>query len=164
MKTPMQEVFAHLRASKEKDSWGEVYCVDWLLENEKSLLEKEKDVMLQYGNDICCPHHGDENDALYVWNQTFKTKEKMTPLQEHIETLKIHRDTAFTKADENEGKQNHYYYIVRGDALTDAISNAESMLEKEKEVMCEFADDYQRNCFQKSSDDYYNETFNTKEK
>ena len=40
----------------------------------------------------------------------------------------------------------------------------ESMLENEKEVMCEFADDYQRNCFQKSSDDYYNETFNTKEK
>jgi len=29
--------------------------------------------------------------------------------------------------------------------------------------MCEFADDYQRNCFQKSSDDYYNETFKTKE-
>ena len=40
----------------------------------------------------------------------------------------------------------------------------ESMLEKEEEVMCEFADDYQRNCFQKSADDYYNETFNTKEK
>ena len=44
------------------------------------------------------------------------------------------------------------------------IEAAESMLEKEKEVMCEFADDYQRNCFQKSADDYYNETFNTKEK
>jgi len=40
----------------------------------------------------------------------------------------------------------------------------ESMLEKEKEVMCEFADDYQRNCFQKSADDYFEETFNTKEK
>lgn len=40
------------------------------------------------------------------------------------------------------------------------IEAAEAMLEKEKEVMCEFADDYQRNCFQKSSDDYYNETFN----
>ena len=40
----------------------------------------------------------------------------------------------------------------------------ESMLEKEKEVMCEFADDYQRNCFQKSADDYFKETFNTKEK
>ena len=44
------------------------------------------------------------------------------------------------------------------------IEAAESMLEKEKEVMCEFADDYQRNCFQKSADDYYNETFKTKEK
>ena len=44
------------------------------------------------------------------------------------------------------------------------IEAAEAMLEKEKEVMCEFADDYQRNCFQKSSDDYYNETFKTKEK
>ena len=44
------------------------------------------------------------------------------------------------------------------------IEAAEAMLEKEKEGMGEFADDYQRNCFQKSSDDYYNETFNTKEK
>jgi len=44
------------------------------------------------------------------------------------------------------------------------IKIAESMLEKEKEVMCEFADDYQRNCFQKSADDYFKETFNTKEK
>ena len=40
----------------------------------------------------------------------------------------------------------------------------ESLLEKEKEVMCEFADDYQRNCFQKSADDYFKETFNTKER
>ena len=48
--------------------------------------------------------------------------------------------------------------------LEQIVELAESMLEKEKEVMCEFADDYQRNCFQKSSDDYYNETFNTKEK
>ena len=40
----------------------------------------------------------------------------------------------------------------------------ESMLEKEKEVMCEFADDYQRNCFQKSADDYFKETFNIQEK
>jgi hypothetical protein len=38
------------------------------------------------------------------------------------------------------------------------------LLEKEKEVMCEFADDYQRNCFQKSADDYFKETFKTKER
>ena len=48
--------------------------------------------------------------------------------------------------------------------LEQIVELAESLLEKEKEVMCEFADDYQRNCFQKSADDYYNETFNTKEK
>ena len=46
--------------------------------------------------------------------------------------------------------------------LEQIVELAESMLEKEKEVMCEFADDYQRNCFQKSADDYYNETFKTK--
>ena len=44
------------------------------------------------------------------------------------------------------------------------IEAAEAMLEKEKEVMCEFADDYQRNCFQKSADDYFKETFNIQEK
>ena len=48
--------------------------------------------------------------------------------------------------------------------LEQIVELAESMLEKEKEVMCEFADDYQRNCFQKSADDYYNETFKTKER
>ena len=43
------------------------------------------------------------------------------------------------------------------------IDMCKSMLEKEKEVICEFADDYQRNCFQKSAYQYYNETFNTNE-
>lgn len=45
-----------------------------------------------------------------------------------------------------------------------AIDHAESMLDKEKDAMCEFADDYQLHCFQKSADDYFEETFNTKEK
>ena len=89
----------------------------------------------------------------------------MTPIQELIEVLKIHRDTAHKKADkETHGAGRLHYYIVRGDALNDAISFAEAQIEKEKEVMCEFADDYQRNCFQKSADDYYNETFNTKDR
>ena len=99
----------------------------------------------------------------------------MTPIQEFIEVLKIHRDTAFEKEGINRSKKPflpanstaHYnteYYEGRAKAFEDAISFAEAHLEKEKEVICEFADDYQRNCFQKSSDDYYNETFNTKEK
>ena len=99
----------------------------------------------------------------------------MTPIQEFIEVLKIHRDTAFEKEGINRSKKPflpanstaHYnteYYEGRAKAFEDAISFAEAHLEKEKEVMCEFADDYQRNCFQKSADDYFKETFNTKEK
>lgn len=42
-----------------------------------------------------------------------------------------------------------------------AISLTKSMLEREKEAMCEFADDYQQNCFQKSPIKHFNETFNT---
>jgi hypothetical protein len=70
-----------------------------------------------------------------------------TPMQELIDTFEEMRSPIDSKVD-----------------VDFAISIVKSMLEKEKEVMCEFADDYQRNCFQKSSDDYYNETFNTKEK
>jgi hypothetical protein len=70
-----------------------------------------------------------------------------TPMQELIETFEEMHSPVDSKVD-----------------VDFAISLIKSMLEKEKEVMCEFADDYQRNCFQKSTDDYYNETFNTKEK
>ena len=76
-----------------------------------------------------------------------------TPMQEHIEWLKEEIEAYALLLD-----------VKKVEALTLAKEHAEELLEKEKEVMCEFADDYQRNCFQKSSDDYYNETFNTKEK
>jgi hypothetical protein len=72
-----------------------------------------------------------------------------TPMQELI--------SAIRKRQEDEDVQPFMWH-------EQIVELAESMLEKEKEVMCEFADDYQRNCFQKSADDYYNETFNTKEK
>jgi hypothetical protein len=87
-----------------------------------------------------------------------------TPMQEFIEVLKIHRDTALKKQKLYEDLVLTEHYEGRAKAFEDAISFAEALLEKEKEVMCEFADDYQRNCFQKSADDYYNETFNTKRK
>ena len=73
-----------------------------------------------------------------------------TPMQELIERLDKEINSKYPDG----------YNIV----MEIAKDLTEQMLEKEKEVMCEFADDYQRNCFQKSSDDYYNETFNTKEK
>ena len=54
------------------------------------------------------------------------------------------------------------------------IELAESMLEKEKKVMCEFAENYLKDVdepssmgyvdFQISVEEYYNQTFNTKEK
>ena len=49
--------------------------------------------------------------------------------------------------------------------LSNAICLAESMLEKEEEVMCEFATAYTaQDQYKMSAKDYYNETFNTKEK
>jgi hypothetical protein len=87
-----------------------------------------------------------------------------TPMQKLIEVLKVHRDTAFEKEKQYEDLVLTEYYEGRAKAFEDAISFAELHLEKEKDVMCDFADDYQRNCFQKSADDYFEETFNTKEK
>ena len=92
----------------------------------------------------------------------------MTPLQEFIEVLKIHRDTAFEKAG---GYTNlKEYYDARGQAFADAITFAKWHLEKEKEVienayiegcgdniLCESTD-------KKRAEEYYNETFNTKER
>ena len=85
-------------------------------------------------------------------------------MQKLIEVLKVHRDTAFEKEKQYEDLVLTEYYEGRAKAFEDAISFAELHLEKEKDAMCEFADDYQRNCFQKSADDYFEETFNTKEK
>ncbi len=76
MKTLLQEVFAQLRASKESDSFGVGYCVDWLLENEKSLVEKEKEVMSKVyadgGDWDEVPQPRFEN----YYNITFNTKER----------------------------------------------------------------------------------------
>ena len=74
-----------------------------------------------------------------------------TPMQIHLEWLDVQWGNA-----KDCGEKTIDFEI--------AMKHAESLLEKEKEVMCEFADDYQRNCFQKSADDYFKETFNTKEK
>ena len=78
MKTPMQEVFAHLRASKENDSLGAFmtarlvgYAVDWLLENEKSLLEKEKEVMCEFAEEYVGSCLIDYPKIKIIFDQTF---------------------------------------------------------------------------------------------
>jgi len=42
MKTPMQEMFDQLKASK-KDEYGLAFAIDMLLENEQAMLEKERE-------------------------------------------------------------------------------------------------------------------------
>jgi len=45
MKTPMQEMFDQLKASK-KDEYGLAFAIDMLLENEQKMLKKEKEVIV----------------------------------------------------------------------------------------------------------------------
>ena len=45
MKTPMQEMYDQLKASR-KDEYGLAFSIDMLLENEESMLEKEKAVII----------------------------------------------------------------------------------------------------------------------
>jgi hypothetical protein len=76
-----------------------------------------------------------------------------TPIQELIEQLEYSIGLA-------EG-------TLYGYGLKFAKSKAEAMLEKEKEVMCQFAFDYYdkycNNGIVPPVQDYFNETFNTKE-
>ena len=84
-----------------------------------------------------------------------------TPMQELIEVLKIHRDTAFEKSRMYESE----HYHSRGQAFNDAISFAELQLEKEKEVMCKFQDLAQRSDFwveYEGAEDCFDKTFNSK--
>lgn len=94
--------------------------------------------------------------------------EKKTPMQEYIEVLKIHRDTAFKKAAEYKDQDIeglHQWHDFRGQALNDAISFAEAHLEKEKEAMCDFV----RHCLWSSKSrnspvfpgEHFDEYFNT---
>ena len=65
-----------------------------------------------------------------------------TPIQQLIEVLKIHRDTAFEKAEkfkDQDVEGMYQWYDYRGQTLNDTISFAELELEKEKEVMVDFA-------------------------
>lgn len=74
-----------------------------------------------------------------------------TPMQELIEQLKEEKDL--------HGYEKQGYFET-------AIELAESMLEKEKEMMQEFATDYERECrinLERSIEKCWDTTFNTKE-
>ena len=78
------------------------------------------------------------------------------PIQEHIEWLKNERTKYINKAYE-ESSERMLGFVYKMD---DCIKHAESMLEKEKEVVCAAWIDGESG---KNTDpkDYYNEIFNT---
>jgi hypothetical protein len=93
MKTPMQEVFAHLRASKEDDSLGagaqdKFYRTGLrnAIKYAESMLEKEKEVMESAWQDGMYECDGD--GTFEDFYKTFNTKEKMTPKDEATEMLR----------------------------------------------------------------------------
>ena len=91
-----------------------------------------------------------------------------TPMQEHIEWLKNERTKHINKAHE-ESSERMLGFVYKMD---DCIKHAELMLEKEKEMLAGVWLDaqvaYQGDEYIKPSDptfdEYYEETFNTKEK
>ena len=99
----------------------------------------------------------------------------MTPLQKLIQDLKIHKDQAIRREKcTTEGISSEEYYKGKAEAYTYTISFAELMLEKEKEVMCDFADKYRDDsCYatiqggvssEETTEEFFNKTFKTKEK
>ena len=79
MKTPMQEMFDQLKASR-KDEYGLAFAIDMLLEDEQAMLEKEKEIIKNAyiegcGDNILC-ESTDKKRAEEYYNETFNTKEK----------------------------------------------------------------------------------------
>ena len=79
MKTPMQEMYDQLKASRN-DDYGLAFAIDLLLENEEVMLEKEKEVIKNSyiegcGDNILC-ESTDKKRAEEYYNETFNTKER----------------------------------------------------------------------------------------
>ena len=75
MKTPMQEMYDQLKASR-KDEYGLAFSIDMLLENEEVMLQKEKEVIenAYWDGGQWVPTSGSQCEEYY--NETFNTKEK----------------------------------------------------------------------------------------
>ena len=86
-----------------------------------------------------------------------------TPMQELIEVLKIHRDTAFEKEKMCEAKAKSYYE-GRAKAFEDAISFAEAHLKKEGEIIRNAFSDAQHGAVESrwTAEEYFEEIFNNK--
>jgi len=90
------------------------------------------------------------------------TGKMKTPIQELIEVLKIHRDTAFEK--EKIYPNNKEYYEGRAKAFEDAISFTEEHLKKEGEIIRNAFSDAQHGAVESrwTAEEYFEEIFNNK--
>jgi hypothetical protein len=73
MKTPMQEMYDQLKASR-KDEYGLAFAIDMLLEDEQAMLEKEKEAIMNAYDIGWSDGNKDQdlNDLYYF--ETFNTK------------------------------------------------------------------------------------------
>ena len=85
-------------------------------------------------------------------------------MQELIEVLKTHRDTARQKEELYQDLALTEYYDGRAKAFEDAISFAEVQLEKEKKEFDEAFLDGNGSVYVGEEYSYYDKTFNTKER
>ena len=85
-----------------------------------------------------------------------------TPMQEHIEWLKGEHKKYTTQAQKESSMQILGYAFK----IDDCIKHAESMLEKEKETICNTFSDAQHGAVESrwTAEEYFEEIFNTKEK
>ena len=76
MKTPVQQIYDHVRATKEGRGYGAEYCIDWLLEFESKMLEKEKKIMCDFAYNCRNVMAADGFAITHWYDKTFNTKEK----------------------------------------------------------------------------------------
>jgi len=74
MKTPMQELISVIRKRQEDEDVQPFMWLEQIVELAESMLEKEKEVMIDFAK--CCTSNGSLHEIDYVFNETFNTKEK----------------------------------------------------------------------------------------
>ena len=74
MKTPMQELIEIIKKRQEDDEAMPFMYNDRIIALAESLLEKEKEVMIDFAK--CCTSNGSLHEIDYVFNETFNTEEK----------------------------------------------------------------------------------------
>ena len=77
MKTPMQELISVIRKRQEDEDVQPFMWLEQIVELAESMLEKEKEVMCEFAEEYVGSCLIDYPKIEVIFNQTFKTKEKI---------------------------------------------------------------------------------------